>query len=100
MLTKKLLTEARRLSLAQNPKAVGFGEGAYTADDLFRFARALRTGMLVPMALDDSITRGEVSMGGPAKYALGHFDRPMQDRRVVDHSGSNPDTGTTANSAG
>ncbi|MFL5619204.1 MAG: serine hydrolase domain-containing protein [Gemmatimonadaceae bacterium] len=78
------------------PKAVGFGGGAYTAEDLFRFARALRTGRLVPMAIADSITKGEASMGGPAKYALGFFDRPMHDRRVVGHSGSNPDTGHDA----
>ena len=35
-------------------------------------------------------------MGGPAKYALGFFDRPINDRRVVGHSGSNPDTGHDA----
>jgi D-alanyl-D-alanine carboxypeptidase len=77
-------------------KAVGFGGGSYTADDLFRFARALRTGKLVPRAVADSITKGEVTMGGPTKYALGFFDRPMNDRRVVGHSGSNPDTGHDA----
>jgi D-alanyl-D-alanine carboxypeptidase len=77
-------------------RALGFGGGAYTAEDLFRFARALRTGKLVPMAIADSITTGEVSMGGPAKYALGFFDRPMHGRRVVGHSGSNPDTGHDA----
>ena len=77
-------------------KALGFGGGAYTADDLLRFARALQTGKLVPKAVADSITKGEVSMGGPMKYALGFFDRPMNGRRVVGHSGSNPDTGHDA----
>jgi CubicO group peptidase (beta-lactamase class C family) len=77
-------------------RPLGFGGGAYTAEDLFRFARALRTGKLVPMAIADSITKGEVSIGGPAKYALGFFDRPFNDRRVVGHSGSNPDTGHDA----
>jgi D-alanyl-D-alanine carboxypeptidase len=77
-------------------KALGFGGGAYTAEDLFRFARALQTGKLVPKAIADSITKGEVSMGGPMKYALGFFDRPMNGRRVVGHSGSNPDTGHDA----
>jgi D-alanyl-D-alanine carboxypeptidase len=77
-------------------RPLGFGGGDYTAEDLFRFARALRTGKLVPMAIADSITRGEVSMGGPAKYALGFFDRPINGRRVVGHSGSNPDTGHDA----
>ena len=77
-------------------KALGFGGGAYTAVDLFRFARALQTGKLVSMAIADSITKGEVSMGGAMKYALGFFDRPMNGRRVVGHSGSNPDTGHDA----
>src|SRR5919107_2856329 len=81
---------------AAKSRPLGFGGGAYTAEDLFRFARALRTGKLVPMTIADSITRGEVSMGGPAKYALGFFDRPFNDRRVVGHSGSNPDTGHDA----
>ena len=81
---------------AAKSRPLGFGGGAYTAEDLFRFARALRTGKLVPMAIADSITKGEVSMGGPAKYALGFFDRPFNDRRVVGHSGSNPDTGHDA----
>jgi D-alanyl-D-alanine carboxypeptidase len=77
-------------------RALGFGGGAYTAVDLFRFARALQTGKLVSMAIADSITKGEVSMGGAMKYALGFFDRPMNGRRVVGHSGSNPDTGHDA----
>jgi D-alanyl-D-alanine carboxypeptidase len=77
-------------------KAVGFGGGTYTADDLYRFARALRTGKLVPPAIADSITKGEVSMGGRTKYALGFFDRTMNGKRVVGHSGSNPDTGHDA----
>ena len=77
-------------------KALGFGGGAYTAEDLFRFARALQTGKLVPKAIADSITKGEVSMGGPMKYGLGFFDRTMNGRRVVGHSGSNPDTGHDA----
>lgn len=77
-------------------KALGFGGGAYTAEDLFRFARALQTGKLVPKAIADSITTGQVSMGGPMKYGLGFFARTMKDRRVVGHSGSNPDTGHDA----
>jgi len=77
-------------------RAFGFGGGEYTAEDLYRFARALRSGKLVPQAIADSIVKGEVSMGGPAKYALGFFDRPFNDRHVVGHSGSNPDTGHDA----
>jgi hypothetical protein len=35
-------------------------------------------------------------MGGPMKYALGFFDRTMNGKHVVGHSGSNPDTGHDA----
>jgi CubicO group peptidase (beta-lactamase class C family) len=77
-------------------RPLGFGGGAYTADDLFRFARALQTGKLVPKAIADSITKGEVAMGPTMKYALGFFDRPTNGRHVVGHSGSNPDTGHDA----
>ena len=35
-------------------------------------------------------------MGGPMKYALGFFDRDMNGKHVVGHSGSNPDTGHDA----
>ena len=76
--------------------AYGFGGGAYTAEDLYRFARALRSGKLVPQAIADSIVKGEVTMGGRTKYALGFFDRAMNGKRVVGHSGSNPDTGHDA----
>jgi CubicO group peptidase (beta-lactamase class C family) len=37
-------------------RPLGFGGGSYTAEDLYRFALALRTGALVPPALADSIT--------------------------------------------
>jgi D-alanyl-D-alanine carboxypeptidase len=77
-------------------RALGFGGSAYTADDLFRFARALQTGKLVPKAIADSIVKGEVAMGPSMKYALGFFDRPANGRHVVGHSGSNPDTGHDA----
>ena len=77
-------------------RPVGYGGGNYTAENLYRFARALRTGKLVPPAIADSITKGEVSMGGRMQYALGFFDRAMNGRHVVGHSGSNPDTGHDA----
>jgi D-alanyl-D-alanine carboxypeptidase len=92
--------EARRPETVRGrpgkPKAVGFGGGAYTAEDLYRFGRALRSGKLVPVAIADSIVKGEVAMGRTTKYALGFFDRSMNGKRVVGHSGSNPDTGHDA----
>lgn len=75
---------------------MGFGGGYYTADDLFRFARALRTGKLLRPDLVDTITTGKVVMGGPMKYAFGFFNQEMNGAHVVGHSGSNPDTGWDA----
>jgi D-alanyl-D-alanine carboxypeptidase len=76
----------------------GFGGGAYTAEDLFRFARALRTGKLLRPDLRDSVTTGKVEIGegAPVKYAFGFYEQRMHDTRVVGHPGSNPDTGEDA----
>jgi hypothetical protein len=75
---------------------MGFGGGYYTADDLFRFARALRTGKLLRPDLVDTITSAKVVMGGTMKYAFGFFNQEMNGAHVVGHSGSNPDTGWDA----
>ena len=77
-------------------RVLGFGGNAYTAEDLFRFAHALRSGKLVPPAVADTLTTGKVSMGGPMKYGFGFFVRPLHGQRVIGHSGSNPDTGHDA----
>jgi CubicO group peptidase (beta-lactamase class C family) len=76
----------------------GFGGGAYTAEDLFRFARALRTGKLLRADLVDSATTGRVDImpGAPVKYAFGFYDQRMNGARIVGHPGSNPDTGFDA----
>lgn len=75
-----------------------FGGGSYTAEDLFRFTRALRNGKLVSAAMTDRITRGVMPLGdgGPAKYAFGFYDVPRGGRRIVSHPGSNADTGLDA----
>jgi CubicO group peptidase (beta-lactamase class C family) len=92
--------EARRPETVRSrrpcPRPLGFGCGSYTADALFRFARALRTGTLVPAALVDTMTTGRVGMGGPMKYGYGFYEQRMHGVRVVGHSGSNPDTGHDA----
>lgn len=93
--------EARRSAasvrgMRVSPHVLGFGGGYYTADDLFRFARALRTGKLLRPDVVDTITTGKVAMGGPMKYGFGFFDQQVDGARVVGHSGSNPDTGWDA----
>ena len=76
----------------------GFGGGAYTAEDLFRFARALRTGRLLSPALTDSLVAGRVDVmpGAPVRYGFGVYEQRMGGARVIGHSGSNPDTGWDA----
>lgn len=75
-----------------------FGGGSYTAEDLFRFMRALRTGKLVPPALADSLTRGKVNIGegAPVRYGFGFYEQDFGTVKVVGHPGSNPDTGHDA----
>jgi CubicO group peptidase (beta-lactamase class C family) len=75
-----------------------FGGGSYTAEDLFRFSRALRTGRLLRPEMVALVTRGAVSLGdgGPAKYGYGFYDVNRGGHRVVGHPGSNSDTGLDA----
>ena len=72
-----------------------FGGGSYTAEDLFRFTRALRTGKLLRPATAALVTHGVMPLGdgGPVKYAYGFYDADRDGHRVVSHPGSNPDTG-------
>ena len=75
-----------------------FGGGSYTAADLFRFARALRTGVLLRPETGARVTRGVVPIGdgGPVRYAYGFYDADRGGHRVVSHPGSNSDTGLDA----
>jgi CubicO group peptidase (beta-lactamase class C family) len=79
----------------------GFGGGAYTAEDLFRFARALRTGRLLGPALTDTVIAGRVDTGngppGAVQYGFGFYEQQRGGGvRVVGHAGSNPNTGWDA----
>jgi CubicO group peptidase (beta-lactamase class C family) len=74
-----------------------FGGGSYTAEDLFRFTRALRNGALLSAAGTALVTHGVRPTGeGPVKYAYGFYDADRGGHRVVSHPGSNPDTGVDA----
>jgi len=81
-------------------RLLGFGGGAYTAENLYRFARALRTGRLLGPALTDSVGTGRVETGngppGAVRYGFGFYDQQRDGVRVVGHPGSNPDTGWDA----
>ena len=75
-----------------------FGGGSFSAEDLFRFTRALRTGKLLRPETTALVTRGVMPLGdgGPVKYGYGFFDADRGGHRVVSHPGSNPDTGLDA----
>jgi CubicO group peptidase (beta-lactamase class C family) len=95
--------DARRPETVRHPQPVkaelrAFGGGAYTAEDLFRFARALRTAKLVRRDLTDTITTGKVDIGegAPVTYGFGFYEQKMEGSRIVGHPGSNPDTGHDA----
>ena len=100
--TDPLGVEARRAAdppaRAYRGELRGFGGGAFTAEDLFRFARALRTGRLLRADLADSAMTGQVDIGqgAPVKYGFGFYEQRFGDRRVVGHRGSNPNTGWDA----
>jgi CubicO group peptidase (beta-lactamase class C family) len=83
---------------ARGAMLAAFGGGSYTAEDLFRFTRALRDGKLLGPATTALVTRGVVSLGdgGPVKYAYGFYDADRGGHRVVSHPGSNGDTGLDA----
>jgi CubicO group peptidase (beta-lactamase class C family) len=75
-----------------------FGGGSYSAEDLFKFTRALRTAKLLNPANTALVTRGVMPLGdgGPVKYAYGFYDADRGGHRVVSHPGSNIDTGLDA----
>lgn len=80
----------------REPRPRGFGDGAYTAEDLYRFARALRTGKLLPPAVADSAVAPRARMGTRMRYGYGFYSMEMHGVRVLGHSGSNPSTGYDA----
>jgi CubicO group peptidase (beta-lactamase class C family) len=102
--TDPLGVEARRPNVgvfgdvSHGPMLAAFGGGSYTAEDLFRFTRALRTAKLLRPETTALVTKGAAPLGdgGPARYAYGFFDVDRGGGRVVGHSGSNPDTGLDA----
>ncbi|GJG86088.1 hypothetical protein tb265_12690 [Gemmatimonadetes bacterium T265] len=93
-------TAAERPARPRRGALRAFGGGAYTAEDLFRFARALRTGRLLGRALTDSVTAGRVETGngppGAVRYGFGVYNQQRDGVRVVGHPGSNPNTGWDA----
>jgi CubicO group peptidase (beta-lactamase class C family) len=72
--------------------AAGMGGWQTTTEDLFRFARALRTNGLLSAAMTKQATTGKVSVFGErVKYAYGFYDMEARGDRMVGHSGGGGD---------
>ena len=80
-----------RITNSRGWNAGGAGGGHATAEDLFRFGRALLGGRLVSRGMVDTLTapRQVWSPDRPA-YAYGFETRPVNGRMVIGHSGGGP----------
>ena len=77
----------------------GFGGLHLTAEDLFRFTRALQDGRLVSPEMARTLMTGTVPVepGAPMSYGLGFYDMEWEDGvHVVGHSGGGGSSGIGA----
>lgn len=79
-----------RTTASRGWNAGGAGGGHASAEDMFRFARALIGGRLVSRAMLDTLTAGRADMGGGSQYAYGFMPREVSGRSVFGHSGGGP----------
>jgi CubicO group peptidase (beta-lactamase class C family) len=79
-----------RVTASRGWDAGGAGGGHASAEDMFRFARALVGGRLVSAAMVDTLTTGRVDMGGGSRYAYGFMPREVNGRAVFGHGGGGP----------
>ena len=79
-----------RVTASRGWDAGGAGGGHASAEDMFRFARALTAGRLVGRAMLDTLITGGPSGGGETHYAYGFMTRQVNGRAVFGHSGGGP----------
>jgi D-alanyl-D-alanine carboxypeptidase len=79
-----------RTTASRGWNAGGAGGGHASAEDMFRFARALVGGRLVSRAMLDTLITGRADMGGGSRYAYGFMPREVNGRAVFGHSGGGP----------
>jgi CubicO group peptidase (beta-lactamase class C family) len=79
-----------RTTASRGWNAGGAGGGHASAEDMFRFARALVGGRLVSPAMVDTLTAPRAEMGGGGQYAYGFMPRQVNGRGVFGHSGGGP----------
>lgn len=76
----------------------GFSLGYLTAEDVYRFLLALRTGKILSPQMVNYLTAGkvEVEMGSPVKYGYGFYDVSMWGVEMRGHSGGGSNSGIGA----
>ena len=85
--------------MAAAEDGVGMGGWTSTTDDLFKFARALRTYKLLDETHTSEITTGKIKFLPPpmnVKYGYGFYEMPFSGDRMVGHSGGGGDLGVGA----
>lgn len=70
--------------------AGGAGGGHASAEEMFRFARAVTGGRLVSRAMVDTLTASRVSQGNGREYGYGFEPRQVNGRTVFGHGGGGP----------
>jgi CubicO group peptidase (beta-lactamase class C family) len=79
-----------RTTASRGWDAGGAGGGHASAEDMFRFARALVDGRLVSRSMVDTLAAPRAEMGGGRQYGYGFMPREVNGRTVFGHSGGGP----------
>jgi CubicO group peptidase (beta-lactamase class C family) len=79
-----------RTTASRGWNAGGAGGGHVSAEEMFRFARAVTGGRLVSRAMVDTLTATRVSQGNGRDYGYGFESRPVNGRTVFGHGGGGP----------
>lgn len=79
-----------RTTASRGWNAGGAGGGHVSAEDMFRFARAVTGGRLVSLAIVDTLTAPRADMGGGQQYGYGFEPRQVNGRTVFGHGGGGP----------
>ncbi|HYR10748.1 MAG TPA: serine hydrolase domain-containing protein, partial [Longimicrobium sp.] len=79
-----------RTTASRGWNAGGAGGGHVSAQDMFRFARAVVGGRLVSRAMVDTLTAPRADMGGGQQYGYGFMPRQVNGRTVFGHGGGGP----------
>jgi CubicO group peptidase (beta-lactamase class C family) len=79
-----------RTTASRGWDAGGAGGGHVSAEEMFRFARAVTAGRLVSRAMVDTLTAPRVSQGPGREYGYGFEPRRVNGRTVFGHGGGGP----------